>query len=210
MSIKQLILASLIATVGGIAITNHFENIGKEKVAEVRQERKENLLDKVTKYVQDDYKAKWRSDLDPERAGLYANMIYEESKRYGVPLDTSLAVASHETSFKNWITDRNLPNKYPESYGPYSMNKWTLEWVIKKMKKLGELEEDVPDVIDERILTRPDVLIKCANWFIAYKKEIKNRESFAKTLAEDYNPGMGKRYVAKVKEKVKKIKKYGI
>ena len=78
MRLIELILASAIATAGGMAITKHFENIGKERIVEVREEKKENLLDKVAEYIQNEYASYWINDgktLNYERAYNYAKWI---------------------------------------------------------------------------------------------------------------------------------------
>jgi hypothetical protein len=204
-TIMELILASMIATAGASTIENHFDNVKKEKIEQVMRERKENMLDRVAKYIQKENAEYWKKDkgtLSYERAYDYAKWIYEESGERGIPYVLALAIPDHETRFKNGTTDKNLKNK---SYGISAINESNHEYIKNILKKNGK---EFLDISGEELLNFPREQIRWYLEFIAHKKKVKNRRSIEEVLAYDYNPyksGPNWNYVEKVNERRQKI-----
>lgn len=118
---------------------------------------KERFIEIMEDYIQSEYKSgcfnRSKKNLPDKRARQYATWIYEASEFYDMDPFVLLAVANHETYFRNMNGDLNYQTngKRNHSEGMFQMIKTTQRHTYLDMKRKG---------LDERLSWRPGFDLK--------------------------------------------------
>lgn len=116
------------------------------------QQELEKYLRTIVKYIQSEHKNYWGDTLSYKEAYAFAKDSYEASKKDTIPHEQLIALANHETHFANIITDKNLSNGMPPSYGYYSQN-LSNHAIINRLRIARG--DTIEDVIGEELLKHP-------------------------------------------------------